>query len=62
MEGDEESAVSLSSIAQRLDTTAGTPAEKNALASDDAPSVADSFPSAVLQPEESRIASSAAST
>ena len=46
-----KSAVSSSSIAQRLETTAGTPAEKNARASDDAPSVADNFPSAVLQPE-----------
>ena len=33
-----KSAVSLSSTAQRLETTAGTPAEKNALASDDVPS------------------------
>ena len=46
-----KSAVSLSSIAHRLESTAGTPAEKNARASDDAPSVADSFPSPVLHPD-----------
>src|SRR5215467_13430416 len=38
-------------MAQRLDTTAGTPAAKKALASDEVPSVAESLPSAVLQPD-----------
>ena len=38
-------------MAQRLATTAGAPAAKNARASDDAPSVAEMRPPDVLQPE-----------